>query len=74
MGLMERSGLVSYVGKVNMDREATEALKEDSAEMSAYTTFGWINAVKGKLRDAVSHFVYEKTKRSPMILPIIVEI
>ena len=31
-----------------MDREATEGLKEDRAEMSAYTTFGWINAVKGK--------------------------
>ena len=48
MELMEQSGLVSYVGKVNMDREASEELEEDSAEMSAYTTFGWINAVKEK--------------------------
>ena len=48
MGLMEQSGLISYVGKVNMDREATEALEEESAEMSAYVTFGWINAVKEK--------------------------
>ena len=48
MELMEDSGLVSYVGKVNMDREASEALTEESAEMSAYTTFGWINAVKDK--------------------------
>ena len=31
-----------------MDREASEALTEDSAEISAYTTFGWINAVKDK--------------------------
>ena len=46
MQLMEESGLVSYVGKVNMDREASEALTEESAEISAYTTFGWINAVK----------------------------
>ena len=45
MELMEKSGLVSYVGKVNMDREASEALTEDSADISAYTTFGWINAV-----------------------------
>ena len=48
MDLMEQSGLVSYVGKVNMDREATDALVEESAEKSAYTTFGWINAVKDK--------------------------
>ena len=48
MKLMEESGLISYVGKVNMDREASEALTEDSAEISAYTTFGWINAVKDK--------------------------
>ena len=48
MKQMEESGLVSYVGKVNMDREASQALTEDSAEISAYTTFGWINAVKDK--------------------------
>ena len=48
MKLMEESGLVSYIGKVNMDREASAALTEDSAEVSAYTTFGWINAVKDK--------------------------
>ena len=51
MRLMEESGLVSYVGKVNMDREASEALTEDSAEISAYTTFGWINAVKDKYKN-----------------------
>ena len=46
MKLMEESGLISYVGKVNMDREASEALTEASADISAYTTFGWLNAVK----------------------------
>lgn len=51
MRLMEESGLVSYVGKVNMDREASEALVEDSADISAYTTFGWINAVKDKFKN-----------------------
>lgn len=50
MRLMEESGLISYVGKVNMDREASEALVEDSAEISAYTTFGWINSVKKKFK------------------------
>ncbi|MCM1007894.1 MAG: ribonuclease J [Ruminococcus flavefaciens] len=31
------------------------------------------NALKGKLRDALSDYIYQKTKRSPMILPIIME-
>lgn len=32
------------------------------------------NTVKARIRDAVSKFLYEKTKRNPMILPIILEI
>ena len=51
MELMEESGLISYVGKVNMDREASEKLIEESAEVSAFTTFGWINAVKDKYKN-----------------------
>ena len=58
MGLMEESGLVSYVGKVNMDREASEKLTENDALTSAFDTFGWINAVKDK---------YENTK--PILTP-----
>ena len=48
MKLMEESGLSSFVGKVNMDRQASKALTEESADASAYSTFGWINAVKDK--------------------------
>ena len=51
MKLMEKSGLISYVGKVNMDREASEKLVEESADISAYDTFGWINAVDGKFKN-----------------------
>ena len=51
MEMMEESGLVSYVGKVNMDREASEGLVEDNAMISAYNTFGWINAVKDKFQN-----------------------
>ena len=58
MQLMEESGLISYVGKVNMDREASDNLTEKSADISAYTTFGWINAVKDK---------YTRTK--PILTP-----
>lgn len=31
-------------------------------------------ALKTKLRDVLSEYIYGKTKRSPMILPIIMEI
>lgn len=48
MDLMEQTGLISYVGKVNMDREAPADLVEDSAVSSAYDTFGWINSVRDK--------------------------
>jgi guanine deaminase len=34
-----------------MDREASEALTEDSADISAYTTFGWINGTKDKFKN-----------------------
>jgi len=32
------------------------------------------NTIKSRLRDDISKFLYEKTKRSPMILPIIMEV
>ena len=47
---------------------------EKSLENCYYSNISDIGAIKNKLRDAVSHFVYEKTKRSPMILPIIMEV
>lgn len=62
MQLMEDSGLISYVGKVNMDREASENLTEKSAEISAYTTFGWINAVKDR-------FLRTKPILTPRFIP-----
>ncbi len=44
MDLMEKTGLVSFVGKVNMDRDAPEELKESGADASAFDTFGFVNA------------------------------
>lgn len=58
MSLLEDTGIISYVGKVNMDREAPKSLKEESADMSAYETFGWINGVIDK---------YKRTK--PILTP-----
>jgi len=48
MDLMEQTGNVSYVGKVNMDRFATDELMEDDSDSSAFATFAWINSVAGK--------------------------
>ncbi len=62
MELMEKTGLVSYVGKVNMDREASEALVEESVESSAYQTFGWINSVHNKFQNT-------KTILTPRFIP-----
>lgn len=50
MELMEQSGIVSYVGKVNMDRDAPDGLREESAEYSAEETSGWIAATMDKFR------------------------
>ena len=62
MKLMEDSGLVSYVGKVNMDREASESLTEESADVSARTTVAWIKAVKDK-------FQHTKPILTPRFIP-----
>lgn len=46
MDLMEKSGLVTYVGKVNMDRNSPDYLREVSAEESAQETVEWIKDVQ----------------------------
>ena len=46
MDLMEQAGLITYVGKVNMDRAAPDILREESADASAFDTFGFINAAE----------------------------
>lgn len=58
MDLMEQTGIISFVGKVNMDREAPDELREPNANYSALDTFGWITNVMGK---------YKRTK--PILTP-----
>ena len=48
MDKMERSGLVSYVGKVNMDSEAPDIVREKSAEESAAETETWLAETLGR--------------------------
>ena len=52
--------------------EARSLLSDTLANCSASELREW-NSLKGKLRDALSDYIYQKTKRSPMILPIIME-
>ena len=58
MDLMERTGLATYVGKVNMDRNSPEYLCEETQE-SAAETLEWI-------KDAL-HRKYENTR--PILTP-----
>lgn len=53
--------------------EARQLLCHTLAECSAYELKEW-TSLKSKLRDALSDYIYAKTKRSPMILPIIMEV
>lgn len=55
---------------INAAREvAVEAIEAQTD--SGY--FDW-NSIKASLRDEISHLMYERTKRSPMILPVIMEV
>lgn len=45
MDMLEQSGLVTYVGKVNMDRNCPDYLREESAEESGIQTVEWIKDV-----------------------------
>lgn len=48
MEKMENSGLISYVGKVNMDRNSPDYLCEESAEKSVAATEHWICETKSR--------------------------
>ncbi|MBQ8296876.1 MAG: ribonuclease J [Ruminococcus sp.] len=52
--------------------EAKQILTNTLHNCSSAELKEW-NTLKGKLRDALSDYIYQKTKRSPMILPIIME-
>lgn len=52
--------------------QAKNILNETLSACSAAELKEW-NTLKSKMRDALSDYIYQKTKRSPMILPIIME-
>lgn len=46
MDEIEKTGIKAFVGKVNMDRNAPDILREESAEVSAEQTIQWIQETK----------------------------
>ncbi len=53
--------------------EAKQVVKDAFDECATRRRCDW-NSMKTTIKDALSGFIYRKTKRSPMILPIIMEI
>ena len=51
MEKLEQSGLVTYVGKVNMDRNSPDILREQSAEKSFEDTKTWLANVENKFKN-----------------------
>lgn len=58
MELLDKTGLFSFVGKVNMDRDAPDSLREHDADSAAEDTEAWV-------RNTLSR--YERTK--PILTP-----
>lgn len=58
MDMLEKSGLKTYVGKVNMDMDAPDNLKEENAFHSAFDTVEWLKAIENR---------YQNTK--PILTP-----
>lgn len=48
MEKLEQTGLVTYVGKVNMDQDAPPPLVEESPKASAEATVQWLDRVTGR--------------------------
>ncbi|MGB2993702.1 MAG: ribonuclease J [Paenisporosarcina sp.] len=52
--------------------ESTELVKKIVEKYVAKETFEWTN-IKQEIRDTLNSYLYQKTKRRPMIIPIIME-
>ncbi|MCR5151403.1 MAG: ribonuclease J [Clostridiales bacterium] len=63
-----------YVKESEYLIERMSRIAERTIENCYYENISEINALKGKIKDAVSRYVHSETKRDPMILPIIMEV
>lgn len=57
----------------NLMGEAKTVIKEALSKCEENEVTDW-STIKGAIRDSLRQFLYEKTKRKPMILPIIMEV
>ena len=48
MDRLEESGLITLVGRVNMDRNCPDSLREPDAQTAAQATVDWLEAVRGR--------------------------
>lgn len=62
-----------YVREAEELMESARQLLNTTLEHLSAQDFREWNTIKTKLRDSLSVYIYERTKRSPMILPIIME-
>lgn len=53
--------------------QSRDVVKAALAKCEEKNIHEW-NKIKGEIKDALEHFLYEKTMRKPMILPIIMEV
>src|SRR5690554_6232965 len=53
--------------------DATKIVKEIIEKNLRHSTFEW-SAVKQDMRDQLNYYLYNRTKRKPMIIPIIMEV
>lgn len=51
MDLMEQTGLITYIGKVNMDRNSPDELREKDAGTSSEDTVQWLRDIAGKYKN-----------------------
>ena len=66
-------GFVYVKESEDLMEEATILLEETLQDILGRNITDW-NKIKNALRDVLSDFVWRKTKRSPMIMPIIMEV
>ena len=63
-----------YVRESEDLMEEARQVVEDALEYCLETSFSDWNRIKTTIRDSLSDFLWKRTKRSPMILPIIMEV
>ena len=67
-------GFVYVKESEQLMREARTVVKNVFARCKREEYLKDMNGVRARVRDQISQFIYRKTKRSPMILPIIMEV